>query len=113
MLVKRSTCRRLGRLALLLICSICGLGSGVGHTQTINDSLAAIAIRIPAFAGVHVDEQQNILYVHLRNGTPAMAQEVITELKIAFGDQSVGQRRIQVLPATYTISELSRWHDQL
>jgi hypothetical protein len=60
-----------------------------------------------------VDEQQNTLYVHLRNGTPAMAQEVITELKIAFGDQSVGQRRIQVLPATYTISELSRWHDQL
>jgi hypothetical protein len=104
---------KLTRLGLILMLGIGALASGRSQAGTINDVFAGIAMRVPEFGGVHIDAQQDVLYVHLRNGTPAMAQAVLAELRIAFGDQHLRQRSVQVLPATFGFSELKRWHDHM
>jgi hypothetical protein len=101
------------RLGLILVVGIVALALGTSRAASINDVFAAIAMRVPEFGGVHIDEQQDVLYVHLRNGTPAAAQAVVAELKTAFGDHHLRQGKVQALPATFGFSELKHWHDQI
>jgi hypothetical protein len=104
---------RLIRLGLILVLGTCTLAFGTSQAAGVNDLFAAVAMRVPAFAGIHVDEQQDTVYVHLRNGTPAMAQAILAELSIALEHQDLLQRRVQVVPATFGFSQLKSWHDQM
>jgi hypothetical protein len=85
----------------------------MSQAASINDVFALVAIGVPEFAGVHVDEQQDTVYVHLRNGTPGMAQTVLAQLRSFFGEHTLPQHKMQVMSAGFTFSELKRWHDQI
>jgi hypothetical protein len=86
---------------------------GTSNAASINDVFAGIAMRVPEFAGVDIDEQQDVLNIHLRRGNAAAAQAVIAELKTAFGDLHLRQSRVQVLSAIFGFLELKRWHDDI
>jgi hypothetical protein len=85
--------------------------SGAG-VRTVDDQLAGVARRWPAFGGIFVDEERDVLYVYSWDqsaGAAAAAEEAVTAL---FGnDRPAG--RIQVLPAQYRFHELKEWHDRL
>jgi hypothetical protein len=84
-----------------------------GSRAGINDVFSGIATRVPEFAGIHVDDEHEIIYVHLRNRNAAAAQAVVTELRSLFGRQHLRHSKVQVLPATYGFSKLKHWHDDL
>src|SRR6516165_54391 len=100
---------------LLVIVSLgfSALSCDMSQAASINDVFALVAIGVPEFAGVHVDEQQDTVYVHLRNGTPGMAQTVLAQLRSFFGEHTLPQHKMQVMSAGFTFSELKRWHDQI
>jgi len=101
------------RVGIPLLIGTFVLGFGTGRAASINDVFAGIAMRVPEFAGVHIDEHQDILYVHMHNGNSAAARAAVAELKSAFGDQHLNQGTVQMLPATFRFSELKHWHDRI
>jgi hypothetical protein len=105
--------QRLTRIAILIFISTFALCFGTVRAASINDVFAGIAMRVPEFAGVHIDEHQDILYVHMRNGNSATVRAAVAELKAAFGDQHLKQGRVEMLPATFRFSELKHWHDRI
>jgi hypothetical protein len=110
---KAASFGRLTRLALILAVGIAALPCVRSQAASVNDVFAAIAMRVPAFAGVHVDEQQELLYVHLRNGPPQIEQAVLAELKIYFSNQKWQRYKVQVLPAAFSFTQLKQWHDRM
>jgi hypothetical protein len=98
---------------MTLVVGISAVALGTARAASINDVFAGIAGRVPEFAGVHIDEQQDVLYIHLRNGNPAAARAALAELKTAFGDPELQQSKVQAVPATFGFEELKSWHDQM
>jgi hypothetical protein len=82
------------------------------RVRSVDDLLAGVAGRLPAFGGMFVDEERDVLYVHstdLSAVAGTMAEEAVTAV---FGDKRPAGR-IQVLPAHYGFRELKEWHDRL
>jgi hypothetical protein len=100
-------------LALILTLGIGAFATGESKAGSMNDVFAGIAMRVPEFAGMHVDPEHDVLYVHLRNGNPGKAHAVAAELRTAFGSHRFQQTRVEVLPATFSFSELKQWHDSV
>jgi len=105
--------QRVMRVGILLLIGSVALAFGTGRAASINDVFAGIAMQVPEFAGVHIDEHRDILYIHMHNGHPAAARAAVAELKTSFGDQHLKQGTVQIIPATFRFSELKHWHDQI
>jgi hypothetical protein len=87
-------------------------GTREARVRTVDDLLAGVAKRLPAFGGMFVDEEKDVLYVYswdLSAGAGAIAEEAVTAV---FGDKRPA-RRIQVLPGHFGFSDLKGWHDRL
>jgi hypothetical protein len=87
-------------------------GTREARVRSVDDLLAAVADRLPAFGGMFVDEEQDVLYVYsedLSSAAGPLAEEAVTAV---FGDKRPA-RRIQVLPARYGFRDLKEWHDRL
>jgi hypothetical protein len=113
-LITRSQYVSFGRLAVLGLLLAFGMALPFDGSQAgMNDGFAGIATLVPEFAGIHVDDEQDTIYLHMRNGNAAAAQAVVTELRSLFGSQHLRHSKIRVLPATFAFPKLKRWHDDI
>jgi hypothetical protein len=114
-MVKKTT--RFGRRPLLgLIVILVGVGlasgaRGAEATGTLEDLFTAVAMEMPEFGGMYVDEEKDTLYVYWRDGSEPAAPE-IEELRAILGDMDL-PGKVQVLPASFGFLELKQWHDSM
>ena len=78
--------------------------------KTLDDQLAEVAERVPAFGGMFFDEANN-LCVYLLDAT----QEKAAEAAIAalFGADYIPPSGLRVLKGQYGFSQLKQWHDHM
>jgi hypothetical protein len=81
------------------------------RAATIDDRLADLARRVPAFAGVHADERT--VYVHLLDERPVTARTAIKGLREIYGADRFASRTIRTMSARYSFLQLKRWHDRV
>lgn len=79
---------------------------------TLDDRLAHVAERAPAFGGFYVDEATGSIKVYSWNLTAAGATEAEQALRAVLG-QDLPQGKIEIVRGNYSFRELKLWHDRM
>jgi hypothetical protein len=102
----------LGLIATLIVALASG-ARGADTAGTLDDLSTAIAMQMPEFGGMYVDEENNTLYVYWRDGgSETAAPPTMAELRAILGDVDLPQD-IVVLPARFGFLELKQWRDSV
>jgi len=81
--------------------------------KNINDVVAQIGDRVPAFGGMFVDESQDTLYVYVVPGQSGNVAEIDQALSDVLGTARPSQHRLVALEGQYTFVQLKAWLDSL
>jgi|GEM_PF-2748033 len=84
---------------------------GSSGANTLDDQYAAIARKVPGFAGLHHDAEKGITYISLRDpALKAEAEQAVTDM---FGAEVLKNRTVVVQVVEYDFPQLSQWYERL
>lgn len=83
----------------------------LGGLLTIDEQFAAVARKVPGFAGFHRDPEKGVTYISLRDPSyQAEAEKAIAEI---MGWEVLLNRTVVVQPVAYDFLQLEKWYAQL
>jgi hypothetical protein len=80
---------------------------------TYDDQMVAVAIRVPGFAGIYLEESSNTLVVLATNPSSQVAENAQDALFDILGEESLATMRPRAMKATYTWCQLKAWYDPM
>jgi hypothetical protein len=80
---------------------------------TIDELLADVSDRVPAFGGMFVDEPSDTLYVYMVPGQPGDIAAVDQGLSEVLGAGRPPEHRLATRAAQYSFRQLKTWHDAM
>ena len=75
--------------------------------QPIDALFAAVGRQAPGFGGMYVDEDNDILYIYMRDGSPDTAAAALRNM---FGQENLPDN-VQMLQANFSFLQLKQWHN--
>jgi len=104
----------LGLIVILAVLAVLASGArGADTARTLEDLSTAVAMQMPEFGGMYVDEENDTLYVYWRDGgSETAAPPTMAELRDILGDIDLPHDMV-VLPARFGFLQLKQWHDSM
>lgn len=83
------------------------------RVQTIDDLFAKVARRVPAFGGMFLSDDGQVLQVYLTDLKAEVVSAVEAAIAAVFGSESIPQGGIRAIRGQYGFLQLKGWHDRM
>jgi len=84
----------------------------MGNPRTLNELLAEVAARVPAFGGMFIGQDRK-LNIYLTDLNPVVAEAAKAAIAAVFGPERIPPEGVQVLQAQYAFSQLWQWYRRM